>query len=151
VDERTHSPLYAILFSSVLGIMFLWLYAYDAAFSTISGFFGQVCGTFVLTSIAAVVFPYTQKDMFEGSPVAWRVGGLPLLSILGVLSLIGMIIIAWAFLNDPQSGISFKQPFMLIVNAGVFASGFIFFYGAKLVNAQKGIDINLAFMEIPPE
>jgi hypothetical protein len=62
-----------------------------------------------------------------------------------------MIIIAWAFLNDPQSGISFKQPFMLIVNAGVFASGFIFFYGAKLVNAQKGIDINLAFMEIPPE
>jgi amino acid transporter len=151
VDERTHSPLFAILFSSILGIGFLWLYAYDAAFSTISGFFGQVCGTFILTSIAAIVFPYTQKDMFEGSPVAWRIGGIPLLSILGVLSLIGMCTIAWAFLNDPQSGISFKQPFMLIINAGVFVSGFIFFYGAKLVNARQGIDINLAFMEIPPE
>jgi amino acid transporter len=151
VNESTHSPLFAILFSSILGIGFLWLYAYDSAFSTISGFFGQVCGTFILTSIAAIVFPYTQKDMFEGSPVAWRVGGVPLLSILGVLSLIGMVTIAWAFLNDPQSGISFSAPFMIYVNAGVFLSGFIFFYGAKFIQARQGIDINLAFMEIPPE
>jgi len=151
VNESTHSPLIAIVVSAVLGTGFLWLYAYDSAFSTISGFFGQVCGTFVLTSIGAILFPYTQKDMFEASPVAWRIAGIPVLSIVGVLSLIGMLVIAWAFLNDPQSGISFSNPFMLYVNLGVFLSGFIYFYATKFIQARQGVDINLAFAEIPPE
>lgn len=151
VSEKTHSPMVAIVLSSVLGIGFLWLYAYDAAFTTITGFFGQVCGTFMLTSVAAVVFPYTQKDMFEGSPVAWRVGGVPVLSILGVLSAIGMGVIAWAFLNDPQSGVSFAQPLMLYINIAVVLSGFVYFYVAKWVRSRQGIDIGLAFAEIPPE
>ena len=151
VNENTHSPLIAIAVSAVLGIGFLWLYAYDSAFSTISGFFGQVCGTFFLTSIGAIVFPYTQKDMFEASPVAWRVGGVPVLSILGVLSAMGMALIAWAFLNDPQSGISLSQPFMIYVNLAVFLSGFIYFYAARFLQSRQGVDINLAFAEIPPE
>lgn len=151
VNDSTHSPLTAIVFSSLLGVVFLWIYAYDATFSTITGFFGQVCGTFVLTSIAAIVFPYTQKDMYKASPVAWTFVGLPVLSILGVLSLIGMLIIAWAFLNDPQSGISFAQPFMLEVNAGVFVAGFIFYLVVRTLRASQGLDISLAFKEIPPE
>jgi len=73
------------------------------------------------------------------------------LSIVGVLSLIGMLVIAWAFLNDPQSGISFSNPFMLYVNLGVFLSGFIYFYATKFIQARQGVDINLAFAEIPPE
>lgn len=151
VNEKTHSPMVAIAFSSVLGVGFLWLYAYDSAFTTITGFFGQVCGTFMLTSIGAIVFPYTQKDMFEASPVAWRVGGVPVLSILGVLSAIGMGVIAWAFLNDPQSGVSFAHPLMLYINLAVFLSGFAYFYAAKWIKAGQGVDINLAFAEIPPE
>jgi amino acid transporter len=151
VDGRTHSPLGAIVFSSVLGVIFLCIYAYDAGFATISGFFGQVCGTFLLTSLAAIAFPYSRKDMFEASPIAWRLAGIPVLAILGVLSAIGMLVIAWAFLNDPQSGISFAQPFMLLINLAVFASGFVFFYAVKLLRRRQGIDINLRFLEIPPE
>jgi amino acid transporter len=151
VDERTHSPLIAIVFSSLLGIGFLWYYAYDATFATISGFFGQVLGTFLITSIAAIVFPYTQKDIFESSPIAWRIAGIPVLAILGVLGTVGMLIIGWAFLNDSQSGISFSAPFMLLVNVGVFVAGFVFFWVVKAWRARQGIDINLAFAEIPPE
>jgi amino acid transporter len=151
VNEATHSPLIAIVLSSLLGVGFLWIYAYNATFATITGFFGQVCGTFVLTSIAAIVFPYAQKDMFKASPIAWTIFGLPVLSILGVLSLIGMLVIAWAFLNDPQSGISFSQPFMLEVNLAVFVAGFIFYLAVRALRARQGMDISLVFKEIPPE
>lgn len=151
VNESTHSPLFAIVFSSLLGVVFLWIYAYNATFATITGFFGQVCGTFVLTSIAAIVFPYTQKDIFTASPVAWKIGGVPLLSILGVLSLIGMLVIAWAFVSDPQSGISLSQPFMLEVNIAVFVTGIIFYLLVRAIRARQGMDISLAFKEISPE
>jgi hypothetical protein len=33
----------------------------------------------------------------------------------------------------------------------VFLSGFIYFYATKFIQARQGVDINLAFAEIPPE
>jgi hypothetical protein len=37
------------------------------------------------------------------------------------------------------------------VAAGVFASGLLFFYVMKLYRRSQGVDINLAFKEIPIE
>lgn len=151
VDERLHAPVWAIAISAVLGIVSLWVYAFDPAFATIAGFFGQVTGTFLITALAAVVFPWRQPDIFRASPVAWRLRRIPVISLLGVLGMAGMAAIAWAFLNDPLSGISFKAPTLLLVNAAVFVSGFLFFWVVKAWRARQGIDLGLAFSEIPPE
>jgi amino acid transporter len=150
VDERFHSPVVAILLSSGLGIVFLGVYSFNTSFATISGFFGQVW-TYMLAGIAAIVLPYRLRDVFEASPVRWRVGGVPLLSILGVLSLLGMGVIEYAYLNDPNSGISFRAPTMILVNVAVFLSGFVFYALTRIVRARQGIDVGLAFAEIPPE
>ncbi len=150
VDERFHSPVFAIVLSSTLGIAFLGVYAFVPNFAIISGFFGQVW-TYVLASIAAIVLPYKLKDVFEASPVRWRLGGVPVLSILGVLSIIGMGVIEYAYLNDPNSGISFSAPTMLLINVGVFLSGFLFYGIVKLVRGRQGVNLALAFAEIPPE
>lgn len=150
VDESTRSPIWAIAISALLGIVFLYVYAYSPGFATIAGFFGQVF-TFLLTSIAAIVFPIRQAELFRSSPVAWRVGGVPLISILGVVSVVGLAIIEWAFLNDPNSGISFKSPTMLLVNLAVFVSGFVYYGLARWIRSRQGIDVRLAFAEIPPE
>lgn len=150
VDERTHSPIWAILVSATLGIVFLYVYAFSPGFATIAGFFGQVF-TFLLTSVAAIVFPLRQAEVFNASPIRWRLAGVPVVSLLGVLSIIGLVLIEWAFLNDPNSGISFKSPTMLLINLAVFASGFAYYGLARLFRARQGIDIGLAFAEIPPE
>jgi amino acid transporter len=150
VDERFHSPVVAIVLSSALGIVFLGVYSFVPNFATISGFFGQVW-TYILASIAAIVLPFKLKDVFEGSPVRWRLGGVPVLAILGVLSIAGMGVIEYAYLNDPNSGISFRAPTMLLVNVAVFLSGFVFYGIVKLVRGRQGVNVGLAFAEIPPE
>jgi amino acid transporter len=150
VDERFHSPVIAILISSSLGIVFLGIYAFDSSFATISGFFGQVW-TYMLAGIAAIVLPYKLKDVFEASPVRWRFLGIPVLSILGVLSLIGMGVIEYAYLIDPNSGISFRAPTMILINVAVFLSGFVFYAIVRAVRARQGVDLRLTFAEIPPE
>jgi amino acid transporter len=150
VDERFHSPVVAIVLSSALGIVFLGVYSFVPNFATISGFFGQVW-TYILASIAAIVLPFKLKDVFEGSPVRWRLGGVPVLAILGVLSIAGMGVIEYAYLNDPNSGISFSAPTMLLVNVAVFLSGFVFYGIVKLVRSRQGVNVGLAFAEIPPE
>jgi amino acid transporter len=150
VDERFHSPIVAILLSSALGIVFLAIYAFDTSFATISGFFGQVW-TYMLAGLAAIVLPYKLKDLFEGSPVRWRLAGVPVLSIVGALSIVGMGVIEYAYLNDPNSGISFKAPTMILINVAVLLSGFVFYGVTRFVRARQGIDLGLAFAEIPPE
>jgi amino acid transporter len=150
VDERFHSPIVAILLSSGLGIVFLAVYAYVPNFSVISGFFGQVW-TYVLAGVAAVVLPYRLKDLFEASPVRWRIAGVPVLSIVGALSIVGMGVIEYAYLNDPNSGISFAAPTMILINVAVFLSGFLFYAITRFVRARQGVDLGLVFAEIPPE
>lgn len=151
VSDRHHSPVIAIVVSSALGVVSLWIYAYDTSFTVLSGFFGQVVGTFLLTSVGAILFPFTQKDIFEASPIAWRIGRIPVISAIGVLSFFGMSTIVWAYLNDPQSGISFSTPYMLYVNLGIAASGFAVYWAVRLIRAKQGVDVTLAFKEIPPE
>jgi amino acid transporter len=151
VDERSHSPVLAIAVALALGIVALWSYAYFIPYSTISGLFGQLVGTYFVTCIAAALFPWRQRDMFESSPVSWRLWGIPVLSVVGVLGAVGAATIGWAFLNDPFSGVSIEHPLLLIINAIVFASGFVVFWLAKWIRARQGIDISLAFAEIPPE
>ncbi|MDI3257002.1 MAG: APC family permease [Kyrpidia sp.] len=150
VSDRTHAPVWSIGVSGLLGLILLYVYAYDPTFATIAGFFGQVF-TFILTSIAAVAFPFRQKEMFEASPVNWRIGRVPLLSILGAVSILGLVLIEWAFLNDPNSGISFANPTMLLINVGVFLSGFIYYAIVRWIRSRQGIDLGLVFQEIPPE
>jgi amino acid transporter len=151
VHEDLHSPIIAILISSTLGLGFLAVYAFTPNFATVSGFFGQVIGTYMIASVAAILFPFRMRDVFESSPVRWRVGGLPLISILGVLSLLGMGLISWSYLNDPNSGISLAHPTMIWINVGVFLSGFVFYFAAKTVRRLQGVDLSLTFAEIPPE
>ncbi|MBE3567214.1 MAG: APC family permease [Thermogemmatispora sp.] len=150
VSERTHAPIWSIGLSGLLGLALLAVYAYDPSFATIAGFFGQVF-TFLLTSIAAIVFPLRQREMFEASPVNWRLGRLPLLSVLGGISVVGLLLIEWAFLLDPNSGISFAQPTMLLINIAVFLSGFLYYAAVRWLRARQGIDLDLVFQEIPPE
>ncbi|HHY65834.1 APC family permease [Kyrpidia sp.] len=150
VSDRTHAPVWSIGVSGLLGLILLYVYAYTPSFATIAGFFGQVF-TFLLTSVAAIVFPFRQKAMFEASPINWRFGGVPVLSILGAISIIGLGLIEWAFLNDPNSGISVAHPTMLLINVAVFLSGFVYYGIVRWIRSRQGIDLGLVFQEIPPE
>jgi hypothetical protein len=105
----------------------------------------------ILAGLAAIVLPYKLKDLFEASPVRWRVAGVPVLSIAGGLSIVGMGVIEYAYLNDPNSGISFKAPAMILVNVAVLLSGFVFYAVTRFIRARQGVNLGLAFAEIPPE
>jgi hypothetical protein len=48
----------------------------------------------MVVSIAAIVFPYRLPDVFESSSVNARVGGVPWMSVVGVLSLVALAIMA---------------------------------------------------------
>lgn len=161
VNPRLHTPVPALVACGGLGCLFLLLYVFVPQFALLVGVVG-VFLTFSFASLAAVAFPFMRKADFEASPVNWRLGRIPVISLVGVLSVVFLLCAEAAILLDPVSGISLFPSadegtgpgvafVMLLVNLGVLASGFIAYFIVKAIQRARGINIDLAFKEIPPE
>ena len=161
VHARFHTPVKAIIVGAIACEIGLFLFTYVPAFAVMVGIFGAYL-TFMTTSIAGAVFPFRRKELFSLSPINWRIGGIPVITIVGVLSFLGLAILDWSVFSDPYSGISIDPnadagtgpgvPFrMFLISLGVYVSGLVVYFLAKLMRRAQGIDISLAFTEIPPE
>lgn len=149
VHPRNHTPMNALILVGVGSIAALAAFVWIPAFATLVGIFGFILG-FMLVSVAAMVFPFRRRDLFESSPVSGRVGGLPLMSLVGGLSLAALAVMAWAFLTDPSAGL-LGHPGLVWMNIAIFASGLVIYFVAKAIQRSRGVDISRRFAEIPIE
>ena len=117
----------------------------------IVGLFGLTV-TYLFVSVAGIFFPYRQREAFEASPYNARVAGFPVMSLIGILSLIGMALMAYVLLNDQNSGTSLVgNPERVALALIVPAIGFVAYFVIKAVQRMRGVNIDLAYREIPPE
>ncbi|HSF79620.1 MAG TPA: amino acid permease [Anaerolineales bacterium] len=72
VEPRTRTPINALLLMVIPSVIISILYAYDIfSFQTIALDATLVIAvTFLGTTVAAIILPWKQKEVFEGSPIA---------------------------------------------------------------------------------
>jgi len=163
VNERRHTPVNALAIMGLGSIGALWLYTRpDSPFKTLTGIFGFIL-SFCITSVAAIVLPYRQRKVWENSSVNWRLAGIPVMSIVGVLSLIAAGFMGWDYLHDPLSGITWKpeggggilfgsRSFdMFLLNILILLSGLVIYLVARWVQRRRGVNLDAAYSEIPVE
>ncbi len=159
VSPRFHTPVISLVVMGGLSIVSLAIYVFTPYFATLVGIFGFLL-TFIVVSLSAVLLPYRRPELFRGSPVAWRLGGLPVMSLVGALSLVACVLMQWAYLNDPYSGISLDPSTleqgilgfgMFLLNVAIFLSGLVLYALARWWRRRQGIDLSLAYREIPVE
>ena len=163
VNGRRHTPVNALTVMGLGSIAALWLYTRpDSPFKTLTGIFGFIL-SFCITSIAAIVLPYRQRKVWENSSVNWRLGRIPVMSIVGVLSLIAAGFMGWDYLHDPLSGITWKptggggilfgsRSFdMFLLNILILLSGLVIYLVARVVQRRRGVNLDAAYREIPIE
>lgn len=151
VSERTHSPVVAILVIAVVGLISVAIVAFNPELTFIVGLLG-LSWTYLLVAVAGIVFPYRQAETFEASPYNRRIGGIPVMSIVSALSLAGMLTIAWILLNDVNSGTSLAgNPERVALGVAVPVIGAVLYFVIKAVQKARGVDVDLAYREIPPD
>jgi APA family basic amino acid/polyamine antiporter len=149
VHPRYHTPVNALVLVGAGSIGALAAFVWIPTFATLVGIFGFILG-FIVVSVAAVAFPYRLPDVFESSPVNTRVGGVPLMSIVGALSVVALLVMAWAFLVDPSAGLN-GHPGLIWLNVLIFFSGLVIYALARGAQARRGVDVSKRFAEIPVE
>ena len=147
VHPKLHTPVPALVTMGIMSIIALAIYVFTPLFATLVGIFGFIL-SFSMVSIAAILLPYRLPDVFETSAVNQRVGKVPVVTIIGILSLISCIFMAVIFVLDPMSGMT---PTMIVFNVVIFLSGLVVYYVAKAIQARRGVDVSVSYKEIPKE
>jgi hypothetical protein len=81
------------------------------------------------------------------------VAGLPLLTVVGIIAFIGFAIAEFILLTDPGSGTSISDnPRIVLISLGIFfVAAPLIYFGSRAWRRTQGIDLDLAYAEIPPE
>lgn len=149
VNARTATPINSLLTMGIASIVALGIYVFTDLFATLVGIFGFIL-SFILISISAALLPYRLKDVFETSAVNQRIAGIPVITIIGIVSAAAQVFMAWVFLRDPSAGLN-GNPKMVVFNIIVFLSGLVVYYVAKYVQRRRGVNVDLSFKQVPEE
>ncbi len=153
VSRRFHTPVVAIAIGTAGSIVFMWLIAFHGiALLTLIEALLVIWGT---AMAVAIVFPWTGKRFFNASPAqAYRFAGLPLMTITGAVTAV-FFAIAFVLLwtDDNAAGALFDKAHRteLWIIVGTLLAGLAWYVGNKLYRRSQGIDIELAFRQIPIE
>jgi amino acid transporter len=152
IRTRYRAPVYAIVAVILVAEVFLWLGIYSPAYSTailytiIAWFLG-----WIVLGIAGIVFPYRRKALFEAGPPATqrRIGGIPVISILGFLTLAVSIGTEWAVGQPFFKGDASASQYVTVL--GMAIAPVVIYLIAHFYHKSKGIPIKMQFSQVPPE
>lgn len=153
VGERLHTPVVAIGLSTAGSVVFMWLIAYKSI--ALLSLIEALLVAWGVAMAAAVVFPSRRRGFYDASPVRWTVGGVPVMSIAGGVAALFFVYVGYLLWNDPvAAGPMFtlhhlSREFWIVL--GIVLFGVVWFAGTKLYRRRQGIDIDLAFRQIPIE
>ena len=161
VDEKLHTPVnahWAYFLASIPVIL---------AYNLVGGWVGLTLGVtfgcgyvFVVTCIAGALLPYRAKELYEASPGAkYKLGGYPLITVLGALGGVIGTLMVLAFLFAPQLGVLGNWDFTdfpahlwpQIIAFGIIIVSLVWYLVVKNAQKSRGINVDYAFKEIPPE
>ena len=147
INERFHFPVKATIINFIVAAIFLGL----ATFTSYVGLFLNISVIdtvmWALASFVAIILPYKKKDLAKALPGSnW---GVPLLTIIGIISLILMLANFYFAVTIPAIGPSTLGADAILVT--IFVIGFIIYGISYTSHKGKGLNLNLIYSEIPPE
>jgi amino acid transporter len=151
VDQRYHSPYAALIVTTIVSAII----TYASVFLNIGVLFTYItllyAILYAIVGLAAILFPYRRRDLYDASPdiVRKQVGGIPVISMIGVIALVASLFIGYSLLTPEFSGPFILANFLVIV--GVLIAPLIIYGGTYAYYKSKGIPVELAQRELPPD
>jgi basic amino acid/polyamine antiporter, APA family len=150
VSDRTHSPAVAIAAATIVTIIFLALFVFTTYFITLIIFIELALLAWSFVLAAGILFPYKRPEMYEKSPIAnKKLFGLPIMTVACGAGFIAAVFYFFVLFFD--SFAAGHDPVRLAIMAVTFVGGLVLYYVAKQIRASQGVNIDLAFKEIPIE
>jgi len=152
VSPKLHTPVKATIIMGVYIEVLNILNIYAGLGNFLINIFAVMAAAFIFVGIAAIVFPYKRKDLFENAPdvVRKRIFGFPVMSLAGIITSVSWAFVLVAAFSASQFGLD-VTPVAMIEAFAVPVIAIIWYLVAVAVRKRQGVDLKKAFAEIPPE
>lgn len=150
ISETYHTPIVAIVITAIVNVIFMALFVFSPYFSKIVILIEAAVLAWSVILGAGIFFPYLRPQIYEKSPISNRkIFGLPMMTVACFLGFVGSQFYFWLlFLDANAAG---HDPTQVMIVVGVFVLGLAFYYVMKMIRKSQGVDVTLAFKEIPIE
>jgi amino acid transporter len=149
VSDRFHTPVVATVIVTIGGLISAALVSFlpnSGEFITLS--FTMFSFGFIIPAIAAIVFPFRKKRIYEISFVGKKKLGLPLISWLGLGSAVYLI---YSTYLAHLSGSLPIDSFSITMYGTIYLLGAVILVVGYLRTRSMGLRLSMVFAEIPPE
>ena len=164
VDPRTRTPIWALALMVVPALLVSALFAWNIFnFQSLTLASTLVIAiTYLGSTIAAIVLPYTRKNLYEASPIAkYKIAGIPLITVAGVIFAAFVLFLLYEWLLDPNAlyGIGWsinpngkRNTTSVIFMLAMYGLALAIYLGARFYRrSREGIDLGMVYKEIPVE
>jgi amino acid transporter len=150
ISQTRHTPLVAIWICWLITVIFMALFSFTSFFATVIILIEAAVLAWSIVLAAGIFFPYIRPQIYNKSPIAnRRIFGLPVMTVACFLGTFASQFYFWVLFSDPVA--AGHQTNQVVIVAGVFVIGIVFFFMMKAYRKSQGVDIDLAFKEIPIE
>lgn len=151
VSERLHTPVNAHLVYFLASIPVILVYNLWSSWTALTLGVTFACGyVFVITSLAGALLPYRAKALYEASPgAAYKLWNIPLVTILGGVGAVVGGVMVLMFMFYSALGLTSRLAYEVVF--GVLVVSVIWYFAEKFLQRSRGINVEFAFKEIPPE
>src|SRR5437016_39651 len=159
VSPRTHTPVYAHVISLLLaGYVFPYVYnlipnyqVYTLAVTAVATVM------YIGTALGGAVFPWTRKEVYRTARISkYKIGPIPVITICGVIAAAFSATMLYYFLTVPflvnvdLSNLGYSGNLFLYVVVAIFFGWVAYYFVRRAYLRRIGIDLDLAYKEIPP-
>jgi APA family basic amino acid/polyamine antiporter len=153
VNDRTHTPILATVVVMIGMLLFLagWVYSSSSFTVYISVSNIVVFLPFAIVGLAAVIFPYRRKAMYQDSPITkTTIAGIPLFSIVGAIDAVLMVVYLILLLANGSTTGATNTTALTVLGLVVAALAAIWIL-AWVLARQRGLDLAVVQDQLPPE
>jgi amino acid transporter len=152
VNPRTRSPLIATAFVTVVTLGYLALITFGSTTFIDLLFAASLAEllTLLVVALTGILLPYVRRRMYDESPLERKyIGGVPAMTIIGVLSLAVYGLFFYSVATTDALGANGSTGIKATVI--IAAVSLLVFPVSYALNRRRGINLNLAFKQLPPE
>lgn len=151
VNPRTHSPVVANIVTLGATLVYLALIVWGSS-KFLAIFYTSGLAeilTFFVVAITAIAFPFVRRALYDQSPIKRSVAGIPLISLIGAGALVIYALFWYPLATNDTLGANTTTGWVATVV--IAAIGALIYPISYFVNKARGVDLSLAFKQLPPE
>ncbi len=149
--SRANSPIAALAATVAISIGVLAWSIYSSTFLTVIVYATLLALiTMMLVGLSAVIVPWRRPHFYRAGATQRTLLGIPVVSIAGACAILAGLFVWVLYLHYPAFGLANKTN-MLEWVLGTVVAAVVFYYVARAIRRARGVKLELAYAEIPPE